>query len=111
LGQYLLKKEGPLEKAEQAMRLRIRKVIEVFADQKVDALMLGAFGCGVFKNDPMKVARWFEEALSRDNLAGYFKVIDFAVYDNSQDSKIFNIFKGVFKAPNRLESWKKRQGM
>lgn len=44
---------------------RIRFVLQVAEDQKVDTLILGAFGCGVFGQKPTEVAAAFKEFLSK----------------------------------------------
>ena len=46
-----------------AMRERIRHVLLAAINNNVDVLILGAFGCGVFKNDPHEVAEIFREEL------------------------------------------------
>ena len=43
--------------------------------------MLGAYGCGVFRNDPRKVASWWRELLLDERLGGLFQEIRFAVLD------------------------------
>lgn len=43
--------------------------------------MLGAWGCGVFRNDPNEVATPFSEALSTHEFKGAFDRVVFAVYD------------------------------
>lgn len=45
------------------MRMRIRSVLMAAIDWDADVVVLGAFGCGVFKNDPETVARLFKSEL------------------------------------------------
>lgn len=45
------------------MRVRARKVLALAVDQGVEYLVLGAWGCGVFANDPAEVATIFAELL------------------------------------------------
>jgi uncharacterized protein (TIGR02452 family) len=67
---------------EPLMRQRIHKVLALAADRGHETLVLGAWGCGVFQNDPEKVAFWFKEALDNSFKNG-FKRIVFAVYSNN----------------------------
>lgn len=52
------------DECDWTMRLRIRSILMAAADRHVDAVILGAFGCGVFKNDPRTVASLFREELT-----------------------------------------------
>lgn len=56
----------------------------------VTVLLLGAFGCGVFGNDPKMVAEHWQY-LSMDKYAGLYKQVTHPVFDNQQ----FKIFKGI----------------
>lgn len=44
---------------------RIKFVLQVAEDQKVDTMIFGAFGCGVFGQNPAEVAAIFKELLSK----------------------------------------------
>jgi uncharacterized protein (TIGR02452 family) len=63
------------------MQERVRMVLAVAARQKVDALVLGAWGCGVFRNDPEEIAMLFADALERPELKGRFAQVTFAIYN------------------------------
>jgi uncharacterized protein (TIGR02452 family) len=67
-------------KIEEAMRRRIRRVITLAAEAGHDTMVLGAWGCGVFRNDPDEIARLFSEALNGE-LRGALDLAHFAVYD------------------------------
>jgi uncharacterized protein (TIGR02452 family) len=64
------------------MEKRIRKVLAIAAHHGHDALVLGAWGCGVFKNDPAMIADAFRSALVT-RFAGVFEHVAFAIYDRS----------------------------
>lgn len=47
----------------KVLRSRIKFVLDIAKENEVDTLILGAFGCGVFGNDPKEVAGIFKEYL------------------------------------------------
>jgi uncharacterized protein (TIGR02452 family) len=60
-------------------------------------LVLGAWGCGVFRNDPQTVARVFAHWLTGDGVyARAFERVTFAVYDRSKDQATLEAFRQVF---------------
>lgn len=70
---------------------RISKLLALAAYQGCDALVLGAWGCGAFRNDPQVVAPIFWEQL-RGPFWGYFKKVLFSVLDTSSTQNIYNAF-------------------
>lgn len=68
----------------EEMRDRVEKVLAIMAGHGHDAAVLGAWGCGVFQNDPGMVADLFAKAL-RGRFAGAFAKVVFAVLDSSDD--------------------------
>jgi uncharacterized protein (TIGR02452 family) len=80
-----------------AMQSRIGKVLSVAATQGYDAIILGAWGCGVFRNDPRDVATQFQQALS-GGFAGVFRLVHFAVLDRSSGGAIIAPFERAFGA-------------
>lgn len=91
-GQVILKKEDT-ELAKKVMKIRMRKVLALFAEKKNKNLILGAYGCGVFRNDPNLISDYWKELLYEENFVSYFDNIVFAVFDNSKDQKCFRAFK------------------
>ena len=71
---------------EPVMRSRIEKLLALAVVHEHDVLVLGAWGCGVFANDPDRVAEWFA-----DHLKGHgayrsaFRRVVFAVLDRTPD--------------------------
>ncbi|SEW50982.1 TIGR02452 family protein [Chitinophaga arvensicola] len=66
------------------MLARIEKLLSVAVIQGQTTLILGAWGCGVFRNDPNDVADWFaQQLLHNDIFKNAFRHIVFAVYDSS----------------------------
>jgi uncharacterized protein (TIGR02452 family) len=51
------------EENSEALRSRIRFILSIMSENQVDTAILGAFGCGVFAQDPYEVATIFEKEL------------------------------------------------
>lgn len=75
------------------MHKRIKFVLDIAKKHKVETLILGAFGCGVFGNNPTFVATVFKELLNN----GYynFRKVIFAVPQGNNIN--FEAFKKVFE--------------
>lgn len=88
------------ERAEEiapVMAARIAKVLSVAASEGYEQLVLGAWGCGVFRNEPETIADLFAEALLGDSqFARRFKRVVFAVLDNTADESIVGPFRSRF---------------
>ena len=69
----------PLAELRELWRARIARVFEVALDNGHEALVLGAWGCGAFKNDPTMVAQAFAEVAEKYD--GQFELLHFAVLD------------------------------
>lgn len=71
-------------------RKRAQHIMTIAAANKVDILILGAFGCGAFCNDPDIVAKAYHAALS--GLRYRFDLIEFAIYDGNGSTN-YDAFK------------------
>ena len=60
------------------------------AAKKADILVLGAFGCGAFENNPEVVARAYKTALQE--FPKVFDRIEFAVYCSPKSSRNYDVF-------------------
>lgn len=58
---------------------RIQNIFEAARDNEVDILILGAFGCGAFKNPPAIVAEAFRKVICEQGYRDCFKEIVFAI--------------------------------
>ena len=70
---------------------RLRRILDVAAIEGNEVVILGAFGCGAFSNNPTVVAR-----AARNMIEEYkytFKTIEFAVYCSPRDERNYNIFE------------------
>lgn len=65
----------------------------VAASKGADILVLGAFGCGAFQNDPSVVARAYKVAL--EEFPKVFDKIEFAVYCSPRDQRNYEEFHKV----------------
>lgn len=74
---------------------RAEHILNVAAGNGVEVLILGAFGCGAFENDPKIVAKAYYDVLQE--YAGYFDVVEFAVYTNAFETKNFTAFQEAFE--------------
>ena len=73
-----------LAEVEPTLRRRAAFVLALAAERGVARLVLGAWGCGVFRNDPRMVATVFSELLREGGAFGAtFEHVVFAVYDPS----------------------------
>ena len=87
-------RSGNIYNIEEIMTNRIRKIILAAAEENAEILVLGAFGCGVFKNDPTSTARIFYKILVEENYQRYFHFIIFPIYNNP---KLYHIFCSILK--------------
>lgn len=94
MGQVLLKGENA-EEAKRVMRRRMKLVLGIFAEQKARHLVLGAYGCGVFRNDPGEVAAWWRELLE-EGRGQYFDSVFHAVLDHSKEQRCIKAFQEFF---------------
>lgn len=65
------------------LQRRINCVFALAAANEIKTLILGAWGCGAFRNDPDTVAQLFAQSLSGpDSWRPHFHQITFAIYDS-----------------------------
>ena len=79
---------------------RMEKVLSLAVIHGHDTLILGAWGCGVFKNDTASVARQFRQHLvERGTFRGAFRRVVFAVTDWSEERRFIGPFLAEFGGP------------
>merc|ERR1712232_993055 len=78
-------------KATAALRERIARVLDVVSRYQVTDIVLGAWGCGAFKNDPATVAVIFREHLS-GRFRGTFRSVVFAILGATEAQAFANEF-------------------
>ena len=85
--------ESELPNLANILNRRIRGMLRAAAAEGYTRLVLGAWGCGNFGNDPELVARLFHE-----NLTGNFEEVTMAVFDNSEDQYRYSCFAKYFES-------------
>ncbi|WP_437521795.1 TIGR02452 family protein [Sorangium sp. So ce726] len=95
---------GEAFQRDDATDQEIRAALERRADMVLAAagahghrcLVLGAWGCGVFRNDPRVVADVFARCLESPRFRGAFSRVVFAVYDRGDDRPNYRAFQERF---------------
>ncbi len=77
------------------MDSRIHRILEIARAFGYSDLVLGAWGCGAFGNDPAATAQSFRTHLAGD-FAGAFSRIVFAITDWSPERRMLGPFRDVF---------------
>ena len=77
-----------------ALRSRIAFVLDVAKENGVETLILGAYGCGVFGQDPKYVASVFHTLLDED-FRGVFRRVVFAIPKRDTDTN-YEVFLSEF---------------
>jgi uncharacterized protein (TIGR02452 family) len=88
-GEVLRLEPGAGPQVRATIAARARKVLAVAADRGHRTLVLGAWGCGVFRNDPTHVAGVFADLLE----GSVFDHVVFAVYDRSAGRSTLRAFE------------------
>ena len=78
------------------LKQRVRRILSVAAQNREDILILGAFGCGAFRNPPETAARAWAEVLPE--FYGVFAKVHFAVYCRPDDMRNYLVFDEVMNA-------------
>jgi uncharacterized protein (TIGR02452 family) len=73
---------------------RIEKLLQLAVAEKQTTLVLGAWGCGVFRNDPKDMAKWFAQHLQSEQFNKAFKRVVFAIYKSPDTLKAFEAMPG-----------------
>lgn len=100
-GMALERDPGSGSEIETALRRRAGLVLAVAAHQGHRNLLLGAWGCGVFRNSPPLVADAFGRWIESPRFSGAFDRVVFAVYDRSPQRTTLNAFERRFSCEAR----------
>lgn len=80
---------------EKLLTKRIRRIFEIAVANGNEILILGAFGCGAFRNPPEIVAKVFNNVM-QDYLY-HFDTIEYAVYHTEREVVNYEAFNRVIK--------------
>ena len=75
---------------EKLLTARILRIFEIAVANKAEVLILGAFGCGAFKNPPELVAKVFKNVMQK--FLGYFETIEYAVFHTERELANYEAF-------------------
>ncbi|MFG2456174.1 TIGR02452 family protein [Streptomyces sp. NPDC048523] len=103
----VVRRTAPERAAElpRALAARVEQVLSVAVAQGYRRLVLGAWGCGVFQNDPAQVAGAFRTLLGPGGrFCGAFEHVVFGVLDRTRDAVVRAAFERAFttERPGRL---------
>ena len=86
-----------LEKIDALFSERIDCMLNLFLEKKCDALVLGAWGCGVFRNTPNTVSELFSQKfLNGGKFENTFKYISFSIPENPKNNVNSLAFEKLF---------------
>lgn len=72
-------------------RKRMRRILDIAKERGNTVVILGAFGCGVFQNQPEVLAEAYASIIEEYRYD--FEVIEFAVYCMPKDTRNYDVFK------------------
>lgn len=96
-GQVLRRDTNALPAIEKVLRRRAGYVLAVAQENGHRSLLLGAWGCGVFRNNPSMVADAFGQWLESSLFHGCFDRVVFGVYDSSKSKDTLRAFQSRFE--------------
>ena len=85
-----LNREGLIEdKLVEGVKNKMRTIFEIALQNQIDCLILGAFGCGAFKNPPQHIAKLFHELLQNE-YRNEFRIVVFSILEDHNSGKYHN---------------------
>lgn len=82
------------KKVHKELKTRMTMTLRQMKKNQDDVVILGAFGCGIFKNNPETVASIWKELLSSPEFKNSFEIIIMAMYNKDCN---YQTFRHVFK--------------
>lgn len=89
-------RKDEIAELESVFKYRMEKLLALAVKNGVESLILGAWGCGVFRNEPSDVANYFREIIDT-KFKNRFREIIFSIYDTSDKKANFLPFQQTFQ--------------
>jgi uncharacterized protein (TIGR02452 family) len=86
-------KEVDIQNLRNIILNRAIKILQIAMENKHKTIILGAWGCGAFGNDPDIVSSVFYDALK---VVPYFEHVCFAIYDMREGQPLISSFRKTF---------------
>ncbi len=96
-GEVLRRDPSARPRIHEALRRRAGMLLALAREEGHRRLLLGAWGCGVFRNEPAQVANTFLEWLRGPTFAGDFDEAAFAIYDRSKSQSVIEAFRRLIE--------------
>lgn len=74
---------------EEDLQVKVIKILRAFKENGCETIILGAFGCGVFGNNPFLVAKLFRENLMTEEFEHAFKKVCFSIFGDDDNLSAF----------------------
>jgi uncharacterized protein (TIGR02452 family) len=87
-GEVLRSKEAGWPEIETVLRRRAGMILAIAREQGHRSLLLGAWGCGVFRNQPSMVADVFGTWLTSPTFSNCFDRVTFAIYSRGEEDNL-----------------------
>ena len=93
-----LKPDGRMTDAmAEATKRKMRTVLRIGLLHGHDAIVLGAWGCGAFRNPPSHIAELFKEVLAEEEFARKYRRVRLAIIeDHNSNNRNLKAFQDVF---------------
>ena len=104
-GRYALKltPDGHLpQRAKEITANKVRTIFRIALMHGHDSLVLGAFGCGAFKNPPAEIAKLFHEVMEEPEFKNKYRLITFSIIDDhNSNNRNLRAFEEEFGAATK----------
>lgn len=74
---------------------RLRRILDIAVSEGNETIILGAFGCGAFENNPEVVAMASKNVIKEYLYA--FRTIEYAIYCSPRDERNFRVFERILR--------------